>query len=213
MAPKAPRGATFMTMPMILKKQCPNSSMLVSTVFDFSPANRRAKPKSMDTKRTCRMSPFAKGLATVSGMMCMMKRIGLSLSALLTYFSIAEASGWASKFFPGWTMLPTSRPSARAKVEIVSKYSNAFTATPPTFDALPTWQIPGTMVQKMMGAMTILISFTKPVPSWDIHGCDATSGHRPPTAAASTMASSTWAYSGKRGHWQRMAAKTAQSKI
>ena len=34
-------------------------------------------------------------------------------------------SGWASKFFPGWTMLPTSRPSARAKVEIVSKYSNA----------------------------------------------------------------------------------------
>src|ERR1700730_2495574 len=68
-------------------------------------------------------------------------------------------------------------------------------ATRPTLLASWMWAMPETTVQKMMGAIIILISFTKPSPSALIHSFLAKSGNSQPTSPPSTMAMSTWIYS------------------
>ena len=52
--------------------------------------------------------------------------------------------------------------------------------------------MPETTVQKMIGAITILISLTKPSPSALIQSLVAKSGNSQPTSAPSTMAIRTW---------------------
>ena len=52
--------------------------------------------------------------------------------------------------------------------------------------------MPETTVQKMIGAITILISLMKPSPSALIQSLVARCGHSQPTRAPSTMAISTW---------------------
>ena len=52
--------------------------------------------------------------------------------------------------------------------------------------------MPETTVQKMIGAMTILISLTKPSPSALIQSFVAKAGKSQPTIAPSRMAKSTW---------------------
>ncbi len=52
--------------------------------------------------------------------------------------------------------------------------------------------MPETTVQKMIGAITILISLMKPSPIALIHSLVASDGHSQPTMAPSTMAISTW---------------------
>ena len=49
-------------------------------------------------------------------------------------------------------------PIAKAKVETISKYSNAFPPIRPTFFISPMPPIPITTVKKMIGAITILIN-------------------------------------------------------
>ena len=51
--------------------------------------------------------------------------------------------------------------------------------------------MPDTTVQKMIGAITILISLMKPSPSALIQSLVASAGHSQPTSAPSTMAIST----------------------
>ena len=68
---------------------------------------------------------------------------------------------------------------------------SALTATRPTFLASLMCAMPDTTVQKMIGAMTILISLTKPSPIALIQSFLAKSGHSQPTKAPSTMATST----------------------
>jgi hypothetical protein len=58
----------------------------------------------------------------------------------------------------------------------------------PTFLASWMWAMPETTVQKMIGAITILISLMKPSPSALIQSLVATSGHSQPTMTPSTMA-------------------------
>src|SRR4051812_5544742 len=65
----------------------------------------------------------------------------------------------------------------------------------PTFLASWIWAMPDTTVQKMIGAITILISLMKPSPSALIQSLVARLGHSQPTSAPSTMAISTWTYS------------------
>ena len=48
--------------------------------------------------------------------------------------------------------------------------------------------MPDTTVQKMIGAITILISLMKPSPSALIQSLVANAGHSQPTSAPSTMA-------------------------
>ncbi|MNE60913.1 hypothetical protein D3C80_1560900 [compost metagenome] len=66
---------------------------------------------------------------------------------------------------PGWARLTTTRPMTRATVETISKYSRAMPPVLPTafMSCMPA--MPLTTVQKMIGAMAILISLTKPSPS------------------------------------------------
>ncbi|MNE54370.1 hypothetical protein D3C80_1491440 [compost metagenome] len=66
---------------------------------------------------------------------------------------------------PGCTTLTTTRPMIRAMVETTSKYSSAMPPVLPTAFMLCMPAIPVTTVQKMIGAIAILISLTKPSPS------------------------------------------------
>src|SRR4051812_9266226 len=65
----------------------------------------------------------------------------------------------------------------------------------PTFLASWMWEMPDTTVQKMIGAITILISLMKPSPSALIQSLVARVGHSHPTTAPSRMAIRTWTYS------------------
>ena len=79
-----------------------------------------------------------------------------------------------------------------AKVETTSKYSSAFRPTRPTFFRSPIEAMPCTMVQKITGAIIILIKLMKASPS---HFIDfAVSGATYPSSTPSAMAIRTWIY-------------------
>ena len=65
---------------------------------------------------------------------------------------------------PGWMMFPTTRPIASANVDITMKYRSASPPILPTVAAFAIEPTPTTIVQKMIGAIIILISDTKAVP-------------------------------------------------
>ncbi len=73
----------------------------------------------------------------------------------------------ASTFIPapGWITLTSTRPMISAKVLTTSKYSRARPPVLPTFFMSSMPAMPITTVQKMMGAIIILISLMKPSPS------------------------------------------------
>ena len=90
---------------------------------------------------------------------------------------------------PGCTMLPTTRPMASAAVDMTRKYPRARPPTRPTLAACRIEPTPSTIVQKMTGAIIILMRYTKPVPM----GLSslATSGAAKPTAMPATTATIT----------------------
>ena len=88
-------------------------------------------------------------------------------------------------------MFPMIRPIASANVETTSKYTSALTPTLPTFFASCIWAMPETTVQKIMGAITILISLMKPSPSAFTPSWVANAGKSHPTAAPRTIAKRT----------------------
>ena len=63
--------------------------------------------------------------------------------------------------------------------------------TRPTLRASSMWAMPEATVQKMMGAITILMSLTKPSPSALTHSLWATSGASQPKRKPSPIAMST----------------------
>src|SRR3954451_21316718 len=64
----------------------------------------------------------------------------------------------------------------------------------PTLRASWMCEMPDTTVQKMIGAITILISLMKPTPSALIQSLVARLGHSQPTTTPSRMAIRTWRY-------------------
>ncbi len=70
-----------------------------------------------------------------------------------------------SKPAPGCTILPTRSPMTSAKVDTTSKYRSVFTPTRPTLRRSPMDEMPCTTVQKITGAIIILMSEMKPSPS------------------------------------------------
>ena len=68
---------------------------------------------------------------------------------------------------------------------------SAFRPTRPTLLALSMWAMPDATVQKMIGAMIILMSLMKPSPSALTQGLSAMSGASQPSRKPSTMAIST----------------------
>ena len=73
----------------------------------------------------------------------------------------------ASMFMPvpGCTMLMITRPTTSAMLLTISKYSSASPPVLPTFFMSSMPAMPTTTVQKMIGAMIILMSLMKPSPS------------------------------------------------
>ncbi|VFT10553.1 Uncharacterised protein [Pseudomonas aeruginosa] len=80
----------------------------------------------------------------------------------------------------------------RATVETTSKYSSAMPPVLPTDFMLCMPAMPVTTVQKMIGAMAILISLTKPSPNGFI--ATAVSGYQWPSAIPMAMATRTCTY-------------------
>ena len=103
-----------------------------------------------------------------------------------------RSSSVSSRPAPGWMMLPTTRPMARATVDITRKYPRARPPTLPTLVACRTDPIPSTIVQKMIGLIIILIRLTKPVPRG--LSLTAKSGAAKPTTMPSTTATMTAIY-------------------
>lgn len=96
---------------------------------------------------------------------------------------------------PGWMMLPTTRPMASAKVDIVRKYARARPPALPTVAAFRTEPIPRTMVQKMTGEIIILMRSTNISPT-GFHSLAASGATRPkmmpPITAMMTAMYSQW---------------------
>jgi len=66
---------------------------------------------------------------------------------------------------PGCNSSPTMRPMASASVETTSKYNKVLTPTRPTRRRSPIDEMPCTTVQKITGAIIILISAMKASPN------------------------------------------------
>ncbi len=98
----------------------------------------------------------------------MMNSVVVWACALVVYCAIAlesSVAGSTLKPAPGFATLATTRPMASAKVETTSKYSSALPPTRPIFFMSCMPAIPATTVQKITGAMIILISLMKPSPN------------------------------------------------
>ena len=77
---------------------------------------------------------------------------------------------------PGFTTLTITRPTISASVLTTSKYSSASTPVLPTAFMFSMPAMPITTVQKMIGAIIILMSLMKPSPSG--FSCAAVSGKK-----------------------------------
>ncbi|MNW80460.1 hypothetical protein D3C86_95480 [compost metagenome] len=154
----------MLTMP---KMACDSSSISLVTGRPRSPSRDSEKPNRMAISSTCRMSPLAKASTKVFGMMFITKSM-VDMPSACVYCAIDLASRWAGsalKPAPGLRILATSKPMASAKVETTSKYSSALPPTRPIFLTSCMPAMPETTVQKITGAMIILISLIKPSPS------------------------------------------------
>src|SRR5262249_5202271 len=98
--------------------------------------------------------------------------LGLRYETLDALVSIVLASTFMAP--PGCSVLPTMRPTMRASVVTASKYMSAFSPTRPTFFISCMLAMPCTTVQKMIGAMIILIVLMKASPRGFI--CSPSSG-------------------------------------
>ena len=78
---------------------------------------------------------------------------------------------------------------AKANVDTISKYNNAFAPIFPTFFKLPMPEIPSTIVRKIIGAMKILMMSINPLPT--ISKFTAAAGAKWPSAIPETMATIT----------------------
>ena len=89
---------------------------------------------------------------------------------------------------PGRTTLATTSPMTSATVVSVRKYANARSPTLPRRLRSPMPAMPATTVQKMIGAMIILMSLMKPSPSgWSaMPHCGFSQPMKIPNAIATT---------------------------
>ena len=84
MAPNAPMGATFITMPTTLNTGVVRASRKFSTGRPGSPTMARPMPNSTATSSTCRMLSPTKGLTSVLGMMSSAKPVSVISCDLAT---------------------------------------------------------------------------------------------------------------------------------
>src|SRR5574343_1443287 len=122
----------------------------------------------MEKNNTCSMSPLAKASTTLVGMMFITYSVVVCILPGPTYLSIPLVSSVLGSTFmptPGCQTLTTTKPMISAIVLTTSKYRTANPPFLPTFFISSMPAMPTTMVQKMIGAMIILISLMKASPS------------------------------------------------
>jgi len=84
MAPNAPMGAAFITMPTTLNTGVVSASRKCCTGRPASPTSARPTPNSTATSSTCRMLSPTKGLTSVLGMMSIANPVRLISCDLAT---------------------------------------------------------------------------------------------------------------------------------
>ena len=119
-APNAPIGASHSTIDSTRNTIFCIVAIARSAGSAESPMRWMAKPTSSAMNSTCRTLPEVNAEKNVSGMMLLRKSMNPpDFSAVLTYLSAdpcLTVSPW-----PGWMMLPTTRPIASANVDMVRK--------------------------------------------------------------------------------------------
>ncbi len=81
----------------------------------------RAKPTSRATNRVCSTTSVVSAENSVVGMMCSRNSAVVSFSAVTAPAPFSAISGVIRSPSPGWMMLPTRRPTVRARVDMVRK--------------------------------------------------------------------------------------------
>ena len=110
------------------------------TGFAGAPIEAAAKPNKIAENNTGSNCPVASAPTTFSGIMLEMKapKPCSDSAAAVVYFEIsASEAPEVSKPVPGLTINATAIPIAKAMVETISKYSNAFPPIFPTFSYPP----------------------------------------------------------------------------
>ena len=122
MAPKAPTGATFMTMATILKNTCRQPSSTWASGLPLSPRPVRATPKSTLKNTICRMSPWAKASIGLEGTIWVRNSVNVSAWPWAVRLEASPpAMLVAARPAPGRVTLTTMSPMASANVVTISK--------------------------------------------------------------------------------------------
>jgi hypothetical protein len=114
------------------------------------------------------MSPLAKASTMVFGMMFIRKSVVVCACALAVYCSmdlVSSVAAVALKPAPGLHQVGHEQADHQREGGDTSKYSSALPPTRPIFFTSCMPAMPDTTVQKITGAMIILISLMKPSPS------------------------------------------------
>src|SRR5471030_41022 len=103
MAPRAPSGASFMIMLMMLNITCAKRSMKSRIGLPYEPRRCRAKPKITENISTCRMSPLAKAPTMVFGITFRMKPNALILTSGYIGSNLGSIQGgWINVHARAW---------------------------------------------------------------------------------------------------------------
>ncbi len=190
MAPKTASGASFMMKPTIAKTiscACSTAGRILGTLV--RPRWSRAAPTRQARTRTWSSEFSAKAPTALSGSACSRNSLVDGSDPPPVFVSTAPASSFAGSMFmpaPGCMRLPARRPMSRAKVVATSNQTRALRPIRPNARRFPALAMPVTTTQNTSGAMTALMSLTKPSPSgWT---AVPTSGQSRPTSRPSTRA-------------------------
>ena len=119
-APNAPIGAAHMIIARMRKTRRWRCSMPRRIGAPFGPSFCSANPTSSATSRVCRTSPSVKAETRVFGMMPSRKSTGPS-APVADFWTLFTSAGLRCSPVPGCRMLPTTRPIAKAKVDMTMK--------------------------------------------------------------------------------------------
>ena len=179
----------------MVNSTCPVSSTIWNSGLALPPTACSAKPNSTASSSVCSTSPLANAPKKVLGITLRMNSVTPGMPPGVVYWAMAWVSrvaGSALTPTPGFRTFTMTRPMNSAIVDTTSKYSSASPPALPTSRSLAMPAIPVTTVQKMIGAISSLISLMKPSPSG--LSCCAKCGQKIPSTMPSAMAISTCTY-------------------
>ena len=167
-APNAPIGANFIITPIMSKRTWDVFSIKSNTIVPRPPNLCNANPNKIAMKRICKISPLANASTALLGIIFIKKSVVVPIFPGPVYATIPLVSKLAGSMFmpaPGWSTFTTTKPTIKAIVLTISKYNSASPPVLPTFFMSSMPAIPRTTVQKIMGAINILMPLIKASPN------------------------------------------------